>query len=66
MGEPFYATRKLLLDATLPDGVVARVLEEAEPLSPGMTTAYILLCIVLVIFSGIMAGLTLGLLSLDR
>ena len=36
------------------------------PLSPHATAAIIAICIALVLFAGVMAGLTLGLLSLDR
>ncbi len=35
-------------------------------LSPEATVAFIVISVVLVIFAGIMAGLTLGLLSLDK
>jgi hypothetical protein len=42
-----------------------RMLKEAN-LSSGQTAVYIVICILLVIFAGCMAGLTLGLLSLDK
>lgn len=66
MGEPFLAGRKLLTDALNPEFGTARALSEGGALSPGTTAGYVVLCVVLVIFSGIMAGLTLGLLSLDQ
>lgn len=66
MVEPSHLPRKLLLDVAVWDGAGRLLLGEQEPLSSGMTTLYIITCILLVIFSGMMAGLTLGLLSLDR
>lgn len=42
------------------------VQDGAQSLSSGTTAAYIVVSIFLVIFSGICAGLTLGLLSLDK
>lgn len=65
MVEPSLLPRKLLLDATVWDGA-RLLLGDEEPLSSGMKTLYIFICIFLVVFSGMMAGLTLGLLSLDR
>ena len=49
-------------------GAAARRLlaENAHSLSAGETAGYIILCVFLVIFAGMMAGLTLGLLSLDK
>lgn len=41
-------------------------LDNHAELSPGVRALYIVVSIVLVLFSGMMAGLTLGLLSLDR
>lgn len=66
MGEPLLAGRKLLTDALSQEFGTARALTEGEALSAGTTAGYVVLCVVLVIFSGIMAGLTLGLLSLDQ
>jgi len=43
-----------------------RRLLEGGPLSSGEETAYIIVSIALVAISGIAAGLTLGLLSLDK
>eukprot|EP00887_Chlorella_sp_A99_P002918 scaffold6.g2918.t1 len=40
--------------------------EESSSLSTGTTIGYAFICVALVIFSGMMAGLTLGLLSLDK
>jgi hypothetical protein len=40
--------------------------EGSHSLSPGQETMYIVVCIALIVFSGLCAGLTLGLLSLDR
>jgi hypothetical protein len=49
-----YAARRLLIS------------EGASELSPGTETLYIIVVVVLIIVSGLAAGLTLGLLSLDR
>ena len=43
-----------------------RMLGEDHSLTPGAEAAYIIVSVLLIIFSGLMAGLTLGLLSLDR
>ncbi len=49
-----FAARRLLIS------------EGASDLSPGTETAYIIVVVLLIIISGLAAGLTLGLLSLDR
>lgn len=54
LGASHYAARKLLIS----DG--------STSLSPGTQTAYIITVVILIIVSGLAAGLTLGLLSLDR
>jgi len=41
-------------------------LHKDEDLSPEQTVAFVIVSVLLVVFSGAMAGLTLGLLSLDR
>ncbi|PRW58116.1 DUF21 domain-containing protein [Chlorella sorokiniana] len=43
-----------------------RLLSEGGSLSSGQTAVYIVISVLLVIFAGMMAGLTLGLLSLDK
>jgi hypothetical protein len=40
--------------------------DEAEPLSASLKVGYAILCVGLVVFGGLMSGLTLGLLTLDR
>jgi len=42
------------------------LLSEDHSLSSGATAVYIVICVLLVCFAGMMAGLTLGLLSLDK
>jgi hypothetical protein len=42
------------------------LLDPDPALSAQQRIGYILFCVFLVVFSGLMAGLTLGLLSLDR
>ena len=54
LGASQYAARRLL------------VTEGSEGLSAGTETAYIILVVLLILISGLAAGLTLGLLSLDR
>lgn len=56
----------LLLSSSVGLLVHHRQLIEGGPLSSGEEIAYIFICIGLVIGSGIAAGLTLGLLSMDR
>ena len=71
MEEPIHLARKLLWE--LQDGLTTHhhgraLLEECgrSSLSPAIIAVYILVSILLVIFSGTMAGLTLGLLSIDK
>ena len=68
MEEPIRLARKLLWDGLLTTHTHGRVLEECgrSALSPGMVAVFILVSIFLVVFSGTMAGLTLGLLSIDK
>jgi hypothetical protein len=44
----------------------AAVAAREEPLTPELRLAFIVISVLLVLFAGLMAGLTLGLLSLDR
>jgi hypothetical protein len=66
-----YAGRKLYELATLPAAIhgVNTTLshgESHEDLSPGVQAVYIAACIFLTVVAGLMSGLTLGLMSLDR
>eukprot|EP00887_Chlorella_sp_A99_P005745 scaffold1.g5745.t1 len=66
-----HLARKLLAGGALPElptkaNFQLHVVEAGEELTPGQTSAYVAICVLLVVFSGIMAGLTLGLLSLDK
>ena len=67
MEEPIrHFARKMLREAAW-DHHDARLLLSGEgTLSPGAVAGYIIVSIFLVIFSGTMAGLTLGLLSIDK
>jgi len=56
IGASQYVARKLLISTG----------ESTDPLSPGTETAYIITAVLLIITSGLAAGLTLGLLSMDR
>ena len=53
-------------DGSDPLHLARRLLSEGGELSSGQTAVYIIISVLLVIFSGMMAGLTLGLLSLGE
>jgi hypothetical protein len=58
--------RRALLSAAGAMAVRSMLDDGANSLSSGTRTAYIIICVALIIISGLSAGLTLGLLSLDR
>ncbi|GAB4822256.1 hypothetical protein N2152v2_009302 [Parachlorella kessleri] len=64
-----YAGRRLLQlaqEAAVPASMPIAAHEGREPLSPGQQVAFIVISVALTILAGLMSGLTLGLMSLDR
>lgn len=66
MGFGAHAAGRKLIELAMQPSATTLMGHREGPLSPGMETLYICVCILLVVLAGLMAGLTLGLMSLDR
>ena len=57
---------QLVQEAAVPESMPITAHEGREPLSPGQQVTFIVISVFLTILAGLMSGLTLGLMSLDR